>query len=161
MGRYAEKLHIVPVFVPQASTATAGYEAQSVALKNADWVTFLVNWGDMTSDSTDTLTFRVESSTAAGSTTSAIAQTFTYRLASAITGDDWGDATSATSVAVTAAANDSMALVIDVDPAAVTAADTDAKYLNLAIDAEIESGYVSAWALIEDRYPQSEHLSST
>ena len=53
MARYAEKLHIVPVFAPASSTASI--RSYAVALDNSQWITFLINLDVMTSDSTDVL----------------------------------------------------------------------------------------------------------
>ena len=40
MARYAEKLHIVPVFAPASSTTTI--RSYAVALDNSEWITFLI-----------------------------------------------------------------------------------------------------------------------
>jgi hypothetical protein len=163
-AKFAEKLQIVPLYYPQVSTATGGVESASVALKNVQWLTFMVYWGAMTSDSTDTMTIGVETSTAAGSTTSAVAIPFTYRLSAAVGDDNWGDATTcaATGYSVNAT-QDGMTLLIDVDPASIPALDSDALYANVFITpVNLVTNYaIGVHALIEPRYPQCENRSTT
>lgn len=163
-AKFAEKLQIVPLYAPQVCTATSGVETASVALKNVQWLTFMVYWGAMTSDSTDVVTIGVETSTAAGSTTNAVAIGFTYRLSAGVGDDNWGDATTcaATGLEVNAT-QDNMTLLIDVDPASIPALDSDAAYANVWImPGGVATNYaIGCHALIEPRYPQVEQRSTT
>src|SRR5574344_1450039 len=94
-ARYAEKLHIVPVFAPAGTTTFLTY---AVSLKNSHWVTFLINRGVMTSDSSDIATVTVIATDTMGNTSDAqdTAIPFDYRLSAAVSDDDWGDKTTAT-----------------------------------------------------------------
>ena len=164
MARYAEKLHIVPLLSPAASTGTSlSYAAK---LKNAQWLSFLVNWGSMTSDSTDVMTLTVVATTGGGNTTGAsdVAIPFVYRLSAAVGSDNWGDATTCANTGLTInATQDDVALLIDVDPASIPALLSDAAGVRLVIDGTvvITNYATSVIGLIEDRYPQAEHISST
>jgi len=165
MARYAEKLHIVPVFAPASSTTAI--RSYAVGLKNSHWVTFLINLGVMTSDSTDIGTVTVIATDTLGNTTDAqdVAVPFTYRLSGIMgTNEDWGDITAATASGMTFnATDDGKSIVIDVDPASIPALHSTAKGVQVLIDAAglISNVATSITALIEDRYPQNEHLSST
>jgi len=165
MARYAEKLHIVPVYSPVTSTATI--LSQAVALKNSQWVTFLINLGAMTSDSTDIGVVTVIATDTLGNSTDAqdVAVPFTYRLSGVVgTDEDWGDITAATASGMTFnATDDGKSIVIDVDPASIPALHSTAKGVQVLIDAAglISNVSTSITALIEDRYPQNEHISAT
>ena len=164
MARYAEKLHIVPVFSPAGTTTFLSY---AVGLKNSHWVTFLINLGVMTSDSTDIGTVTVIATDTLGNTTDAqdVAVPFTYRLSGVVgTDEDWGDITAATASGMTFnATDDGKSIIIDVDPASIPVLHSTAKGVQVLIDAAglISNVATSITALIEDRYPQNEHLSST
>ena len=166
MARYAEKLHIVPLLAPAASTAGGGVKSYAVRLANSQWTSFLVNWGAMTSDATE-MVITVEASTAVGNSTAATdtAIPFVYRLSGVPgTDDNWGNSTTCaeTGLGITAA-QDNMALLIDVDPASIPALDSDAIAVRLCLDAgdQIDNYATSVTALIEDRYPQAEHISAS
>ena len=165
MARYAEKLHIVPVFAPASSTTAI--RSYAVGLKNSHWVTFLINLGVMTSDSTDIGTVTVIATDTLGNTTDAqdVAVPFTYRLSGIMgTNEDWGDITAATASGMTFnATDDGKSIVIDVDPASIPALHSTAKGVQVLIDAAglISNVATSITALIEDRYPQNEHISAS
>ena len=164
MARYAEKLHIVPVFAPASSTATI--RSYAVALDNSQWITFLINLGEMTSDSTDVATVTIVATDTLGNSSDAqdVAIPFSYRLSAAVASDNWGDITAATASGMTFnATDDGKSIVIDVDPASIPALHSTAKGVQVLIDAAglISNVATSITALIEDRYPQNEHLSST
>ena len=160
--RFAEKTQIVPIFAPAASTA-ASAETAFIALENAQWVTFLVMAGAMTSDSTDVLTITVVSAAAQTTATGDTCIPFNYRLSSAVAVDSWGAITAGTTAGYSiTATDDNKALLIDVDPAGVQAYDSDALYLYLDFGTpNIVTGYASAVAFIEPRYPQNSQLSSS
>jgi hypothetical protein len=162
-ARYTEKLQIVPVWAPQISTV-ADSETLHVGLENAHWVSFLVQFGAMATDSSDAGSIKLYSTTANNTTTGAIAQTFRYRLSSAAGTDAWGASTSGAAVTGFVVANtyDHMALLIDVDPSGILKLDSDAEFVHLLIECSLMTGvYISAAALIEPRYPQNVNLSST
>jgi len=164
MARYAEKLHIVPVFSPAGTTTFLSY---AVGLKNSHWVTFLVNLGVMTSDSTDIGTVTVIATDTLGNTTDAqdVAVPFTYRLSGVVgTNEDWGDITAATASGMTFnATDDGKSIIIDVDPASIPALHSTAKGVRIAVDATglITNLATAINAFVEDRYPQADHLSAT
>ena len=166
MGIYAEKLSYLPVIAPVAFTSSVIASAV-VDLDNTQDIEFLVMFGAMTSDSTDTMTITVEAmveaTTASTSTETAIA--FKYRLSSAVATDLMGaitDATATGTAAVDASAGDDKMLVITVDPA-VVAAVAGARWIRLVAtpNAEMATGVISAVAIINPRYPQNVNLSST
>lgn len=164
MARYAEKLHIVPLLAPVSSTDAAAI-SNAVNLENAHWVSFLVNWGAITGDA-NKLVVSLEASTAGAATTGAndTEIPFVYRLSSTLAADNWGDSTTCASTGLEIlGTNDSMALLIDVDPATIPALDSDATYLHVILtgtDLATNAG-MSVYALMEDRYPQAEHVTST
>lgn len=163
--RFAEGLHIVPVLAPADIVATdVGTEFVDMSLFHH--VSFLLQFGGMTSDSTDTATVTVEAcpiGTTSDSTEAAIA--FNYRLSSAVATDSMGAITAATAagVAVTAA-DDNKLLIVDVDAEAVAAAVSGTgRYVRAFIttNAEMASCLVGALAVLEPRYPQNVGPSST
>jgi len=164
MARYAEKLHIVPVFSPAGTTTFLSY---AVGLENAHWVTFLVNLGVMTSDSSDVGTVTVIATDTLGNTTDAqdVAVPFTYRLSGVMgTNEDWGDITAATASGMTFnATDDGKSIVIDVDPASIPALHSTAKGVRIAVDGTglITQAGIAVNAFVEDRYPQADHISAT
>ena len=164
MARYAEKLHIVPVFSPAGTTTFLSY---AVGLKNAHWVTFLVNLGVMTSDSSDVGTVTVIATDTLGNSTDAedVAVPFTYRLSGIMgTNEDWGDITAATASGMTFnATDDGKSIVIDVDPASIPALHSTAKGVRIAVDGTglITQAGIAVNAFVEDRYPQADHISAT
>ena len=121
----------------------------------------------MTSDAADAMTITVEASTAIGATTAATdtAIPFVYRLSGVPgTEDNWGDSTTcaATGLVITAL-QDNLTALIDVDPATIPVLDSDAIAVRVCIDAGTqEINYATTvTALIEDRYPQAEHISAS
>jgi len=164
MARYAEKLHIVPVFSPAGTTTFLSY---AVGLENSHWVTFLVNLGVMTSDSSDVGTVTVVATDTLGNTTDAqdVAVPFTYRLSGVMgTNEDWGDITAATASGMTFnATDDGKSIVIDVDPASIPALHSTAKGVRIAVDGTglITQAGIAVNAFVEDRYPQADHISAT
>ncbi len=168
MARYAEKLHIVPLLNSAGST-TAAVLSYAAALENTQWLSFLVTFGAMTSDSTDVVNVKVVATDTLGNTTDAqdIGLPFYYRLSGApgANADVWGDITAATAAAgldITAV-QDNMNLLIDVDPASVPSLHSTAKGVRVVLDG---TGSVAAVAstvtgLIESRYPQNAHIPAS
>lgn len=161
--RYAEGLKVLPILQPADIVATAT-ATQYVDLNLVHWATFIVSFGAMTSDSTDTATVTIQASTAGTSNATEITVPFQYRLSAAVATDTMGAITTATTdgVAVTAA-DDNKVLVIDLDPAVVAAAGTDYRFVRLVVtpNAEMASCVVGANAFLEHRYPANSSPSST
>ena len=163
MIRYAEKLQVVPLLAPQAST-TADIETAHMKIKNAQWISFLCVWSSLTSDSTDVVNVMVYTSTDA-STTNAVAQPFKYRLSSAVATDSWGTITAATAASgydITGT-DDNKLLLIDVDPATLLSLDSDAIYAHLLIDGSgaVTNPMFGVIGFLEPRYPQNANLTSS
>ena len=164
MARYAEKLHIVPVFSPAGTTTFLSY---AVGLENSHWVTFLINLGVMTSDSSDVGIVTVIATDTLGNTTDDqdVAVPFTYRLSGVMgTNEDWGDITAATASGMTFnATDDGKSIVIDVDPASIPALHSTAKGVRIAVDGTdlLTQAGIAVNAFVEDRYPQADHISAT
>lgn len=167
MIRYAEKLQPVMIHVPQSTTLT-GTETSHVRLENAQWITFMVYWGDRTTNAvTGGNTILVYSSSAA-TTVSRVAQPFKYRLSSVQGGDTWGAIGTATATGyamvglTTDGLTENQMLLIDVDPAEIRANDDNANFAHLALNIVMDgTNVMGANAFIEPRYPQNANLSST
>ena len=163
--RFAEGLKVLPLTAPVAFT-TSAVASQFVDMKLLNHVSFLVMFGVMTSDSTDTVTVTVEACPI-GTTTDSDDQpiAFRYRLSSAVGTDNWGAVTtsSTSGVALTADANDAMALLIDVDPAEAQTELSTARWLRVVAtpSAAIAAGVISVVTVGEPRYPGAEQSSST
>lgn len=155
MRGYGQDLHFVVVknYSDIVSTATNTTHLKVTGHR----VTFLVHLATLTGDS---LAVTVEESSAA-TTTSAAAIPFVYRLGSAAAADTWGAVTTADSTGVDlTASDDNKLLLIDVDPADMT----DGKaYLSILLSpgASASACGVSAYAIVDPRYKQLNHLSST
>ena len=165
MTKYAEQLKVLPVLAPVAFT-TSPVASPFVNMAQVNWLSFVVSFGLMTSDSTDTVTLTVEACPI-GSTTDSneTAMKFDYRLSSAVGNDAWGSITSATAtgMSVNAADDDSKVVKIEVDPIWAAKAVAGGKYVRLVAtpSAEMASGVISAVAIIEPRYPANAIPSST
>ena len=162
--RFAEKLKVLPVLAPADSTDCG---TQFVDMEEIQWLTYLVSFGTMTSDSTDTITVTVECSLATSTAATDINLPFHYRLSSAVATDSMGSITTCTSTesASITATDDDKVLIIDVDPACipVQTSYTAHKYVRLFFDmsAQLASNIVGAIAVIEPRYPGNSMNSST
>jgi len=163
--RYAEGLKVLPILAPVADSTSVA--TSYVDLNTAQWATFLVQFGAMTSDSTDTVTITVECSTESGSNATELKVPFKYRLSSAVDTDSMGAITSAvaaTGAAFTAVDDNKMA-VIDVDPASLPSLTgyTDHRFLRLVLTktAGLASNIIDAIAVLEPRYPGNAIPSST
>ena len=169
MIRFAEKLQVVPLRAPAATSDS--FNTYAVAMKNAHWLSFLVQWGAIDNGTTAAVTFKVYSSTSTGTGSTNSADTalpFSYRLSSAVAADSWGTITSvaaATGVAITKA-NTGRVMIIEVDPSNIPGLDSDATHVYLeaatvadhATDAAIIFDVI---AVLEPRYPQNANLTST
>jgi len=160
----SEQKKIYPIIAPVAFTTTA-VESVYVDADKMNWLTFLVQVGAMTSDSTDTVTLTVECSTANTSNATEVTLPFKYRLSVAVGNDTMGAITSATTtgVAINADAHDSIVVEISVDPASIPANLTDGRWLRVVAtptDA-VASGVISALFIGDPRYPQNLIPSTT
>lgn len=161
--RFTEKVQIVPLIAPESATDQSN-ESAFVALKNAQWVSFLLQVGTLATDSGDSMTVTVVTGATNSTGAADTAIPFKYRLSSAVGTDSWGAITEGTTAGVSleATTDNSKAMLIDVDPASIPALDADALYvyLNLATTT-LTGGYISAVAFIEPRYPQNSNLTSS
>lgn len=157
--RYGQGINVFPVQPPK-DVGGLTTETLDVDLRDASWVTFLCNLGNMTSDASDTVTVTVEATTD-GSTTGA-AVPFKYRLSSTTAVNTWGDITDATSdgVAIVGATDDNKSILIDVDPAVVQASVDGAVgcYVNYVVVGPV--CLMSTTAFVEHKYPGNT-MSST
>jgi hypothetical protein len=169
MFRFAEKYNVIPLLAPAAYTSdTAILQSSYVRIDQAHALSFVVPIGNMTSDSTDTITFTVQCSTAGASNATEAAVPFRYRLSNAIDTGGWGAITSvaATGVALTAA-EDNKILLIEVDPAeaVATQGQPDAKFVRLVATFAQGDGQIGVLggvqAVLEPRYPGNAIPSAT
>lgn len=159
--RFVEGLDVRVDTAPVAFT-TSAVQSTFRDAREANWITYLVAFGVMTSDSTDTVTVTIEVcpiSTTTDSSEEAVP--FKYRLSPAVgtTTDPWGTITAATSsgIAVTASADDSKALCIDIDPAAIPADVAGGRWVRCVAtpSAQVASGVITIVSAFEPRYPRN------
>lgn len=157
MIRFAEGLKVIPVLSPLADSTSVGTDY--LDLDGSHWITFLVHFGAMTSDSTDTVTVTVECSTAASSNATEIQVPFKYRLSATVGTDTMGAITAAAAAtgAVVTAEDDGKMLIVDVDPSAIPSLTgyTDHRYVRLwlAKSVELATNLLGVSAVMEPRYP--------
>lgn len=153
--RFVEGLNVQPVLAP-IDTAASAVATAYTDLKLAEHLTYLVQFGNMTSDSTDTATITLECSTAGSSNATELALAYQYRLSGAIGTNSWGAITSATSAGAAFAADsvDGKVVCIEVDPAAVANAGADYRHVRLVVTPSAATAIciVGAQAFIEPRY---------
>lgn len=156
--------NVIPLLIPLDRTAIAA-NTPYIDLKLVNELSFLVYYGALTGASTgDAVTVTVECSSTSASSASEVAIAFKYRKSSATGTNAWGDVTDATSSGVTLAENadDNKALLIQVDPAVVYAAKSDARYVRVALT---PAGSYSAStgcvvAFVDPIYKQATMISS-
>lgn len=157
--------NLVPGVQPVNSTAGTAVSSQFVDLKAAHAIAFLVNFGTVTATSADqTVTITVEASTVAAST-SGENIAFNYRLSGAVAANTWAAVTAATSAGYspTAATITGCSVYIEVDPAAVAAAKTDARWVKCEVDpgTGITECNVAVNGIVWPRYAQATMISTT
>jgi hypothetical protein len=162
--RFAEGLSVLPVLAPIAFT-TAAIDTELVDMNMNHWATFLVNFGAMTSDSTDTVTVTVVCSSVETSATGENID-FIYRLSGAVETDSMGAITAGTTNGVVITAeDDAKVLVIDVNPDVIPSSSggSDRRFVGLVLtpSADMASGVVGVIAVLEPRYPGNSIPSST
>jgi hypothetical protein len=162
--RFAEGLKVLPVLAPIAFT-TSAIDTEPVDMNENHWVTFLCNFGAMTSDSTDTVTVTVICSSVETSATGDEVP-FSYRLSAAVDTDSMGAITAGTTDGVVVTAeDDAKVLIVDVNPSVCAHYNgrTDGRWvwLKLTPSADVASGIVGVIAVGESRYPGNAIPSST
>lgn len=162
--RYAQGLKVLPILGPIDIVATAT-ATQYVDMDELNWLTVLCPFGVVTStDSTGEIVVTVEASTAGSSNGTEGAIAFQYRLSAAVATDTMGAIGSATSAGVAVANTaDNTLLVIEIDPAVVSASADTRRYVRVVFTPTSETTVciVGAIAVGEPRYPGNSIPSST
>ena len=160
--RFGEALHVIPVAAPVDNDATAAWTS-CVDLDMAHWVTFIVQFGALSSDGASCDDVQVDVvATSLNSTASATEIAFNYRLSSAVGTDAWGDITAATSDGIVVGpAMDNMSLLIDVDPNVVYSKSSVKRFVSVHLHPATSVTLHSAVAIIEPRYPGNSMPSSS
>lgn len=163
--RYLEGKKAILVLEPKNIVATAA-ATNYVDLNLAHGVDFLVMFGAVTSDTSDTATVTLLANAVSDTTSSddsEISLAFNYRLSSALGTDSVGAITAATTDGVAViATDDNKVLYIKCDPSAVANAGAY-RFVRLLITPNAEMGAcnVSALALVEPRYAGNAMPSSS
>lgn len=160
-ANFGEYENIVPLVAPV--DGTSGSPASPyMDLKTANRASFLIYFGVVTSaTATDTLTVTLEASTASASNATEESVAFKYRLSeTAAAGNTWGAITDATSDGLSMGAStvfDGFALLIDVDPQAITAKKPDARFVRVQLtpSAAYSALNYTVIGFIEPRYKQT------
>ena len=142
-----------------ASTATT---SPYMSLKNAQAAAFLIVYGAVTSTTvTDTSVITIECATAEGGVEATI--DFRYRRAGALGENTWGAVTTcaSTGLAVASASDDNCMYYIEIDPDVLAANDYEVARVVLTDTADLEVCLVTVLGLIQPRYKQTTHISST
>ena len=169
--RFAEGLKVLPVIAPVDTAATAQVSA-FVDCDQLHWLTFIIPFGNCTSDDSDIVAITVRCSTEdTSATTEPMNIDFWYRLSSAVATDSMGVITAATSDGIgtsddgiNAAGLDSKVLIIDVDPSVVAAKAATSggnRWVSVAIAPTGPITIDGAIAIGEPRYPGNSIPSST
>jgi hypothetical protein len=159
---FVEYENIIPLLAPQdiASTMTA---SSYMDLKTAQRAAFLVIFGAVTSASSDVEAVTVES--ASVETAAEVAIAYNYRLSGALGTNTWGAITAvgATGVAIDPANDDNKMLWIEIDPAAVQAANEGHRFVRVKLTDDTDMGacLVTVIGLIQPRYKQTTMVSAT
>jgi hypothetical protein len=163
--RYGEGLKVLPILtvadIVATATGTAYFDCDQL-----NWATVLVSFGAIAStDTTGEVVLTVEASTAASSNATEGNIAFSYRLSAAVATDTMGAITAATAAAGAAINNtaDNTVVLIDIDPAVVSASADTRRYVRVVITptSEVTSTIVGATLIAEPRYPGNSIPSST
>ena len=153
--------NIVPLLAPADQTTTTPVQGGYLDISSANRASILIQFGTVTSSTaTDTVTVTLEASTASTSNAGEEAIPFTYRVSGSIAGGNtWGAVTAATSDGFSLGAStvfDNMAVIIDIDPAAV-AQKADARWVRAVLteSAAYSAMNVAMIGFIEPRYRQT------
>lgn len=160
-NRFVGYDNIIPLIAPVAGT-TGTLETAYVDLRGAQNASFLVMFGDITSDSAaNYLAITVEAAVTEATADALIG--FDYRLSGAVGTNTWGDITSVgvAGIVETITTLDLNMAWIDLDPATLAA--NDYRYVRLlATPTDSLSTYViGVCAFIESRYKQATFVSAT
>ena len=159
-AQFGEGLEFVPLMIIEASAT--GYASNYVKVNNTHWVTFLV----CTGDADTALIFTVESSSANASNASETTIPFLYRKSGAASAgsDTWSAITTADSTGhtFTEATDTGKMLIIDINPADLAAGHNYLRVCMAATAIAVATMVASSVvAVLQPRYPQAEHVSST
>jgi len=163
--RFGEDTLIIPALGPIDIVGSCGI-SEFVDLNLANWVTFLVSFGVVTTGAgatCDDVTIAVQGSSI-GSSLSATIIGFDYRLSSAIATAGWGAITDGTTVGTVFSCSDltSASVLIDVDPADVLALGEVHRWVGVKLTpTSTKAINVAVTAFIEPRYPGNNIPSST
>ena len=170
--RFAQGLKVLPVLAPVDTAATAQVTA-FVDCDKLHWLTFILPFGNMTSDDSDIVAITVRCSTEdTSATTEPMNIGFWYRVTSAVATDSMSTApTAATSDGIgtsddgiNAANLDNAVLIIDVDPSVVAAKAATSggnRWVSVALAPTGPITIDGAICIAEPRYPGNDIPSST
>ena len=169
--RFAQGLKVQPVLGPVDTAAVAAVTA-FVDCDLLNWLTFVVPFGNMTSDDCDIITITVRCSTEdTSATTEPMALDFWYRVTSAVATDSTTDIIAGTSDGIgtsddgiNAANLDNKVLIIDVDPSVVAAKAATSggnRWVSVNFAPTGPITILGAIAVGETRYPGNNIPSST
>jgi hypothetical protein len=169
--RFAEGLKVQPVLAPVDAAASAQVTA-FVDCNYLHWLTFVIPFGNCTSDDTDVIAITVRCSTEdTSATTEPMAIPFWYRVTSAVATDSTTDIIAGTSDGIgtsddgiNAANLDSKVMIIDVDPAVVAAKAATSgsnRWVSVNLAPVGPISILGAIAVGEPRYPGANQPSST
>jgi len=160
--------NIVPLVAPIDGTSTNPILGQYLDIQSAQRASILIYFGVVTSaTATDVMTLTLEASTASTSNATEEAVPFTYRLSDTKAGGNtWGAVTDATSAGLSLGAStvfDGFAVLIQIDPAAITAKVADARYVRAVLSEDNAYSVVlyTMIGFIEPRYKQTTMIKAT
>ena len=164
--RYGEGLNIMALVEPHIVAATA-HRTPSVDLDMANWVSFLLSMGQVTSGAATTgatCTMTVEVSTASTGTAPTLIA-FDYRLSSALGTNSFGTILHGTSDGVVLTAGlggfTNKLLLIDVDPSNAAAHGTNCRFLALNVTFDTTLTTAAVCGIVEPKYPGNAIPSSS
>lgn len=159
MALLSETYQFVPLLIAESSAGTVG--SNYVKVNNAQWVTFLLAWGD--ADTAVVVT--VEASSANSSNASETTLAFTYRLSGAASAgsDTWTASTTAatTGFSLTATTDTGKLAMIEIDPSEITEGQNYLRVVTTTTSFNSPTPATAIVAVLRPRYPQIEHVSST
>ncbi len=163
--RFGEDTLIMPILGPIDIVGSCG-QSEMVDLDLANWVSFLVSFGVVTSGggaTSDQVTITVIASSIA-STASGTVIGYDYRLSEHITTHGWGAITDGTTVGTAFSCTDlnSASVLIDVDPCDVAALGEVHRWVGIHLEpTSTKAINVAVTAFLEPRYPGNDMPSST
>ncbi len=162
MNPYVQYDNIIPLLAP-ADIATTITASNYMDLKTAQAAAFLVIFGAVTSATADTEVVTVES--ASVETAAEATNAFNYRLSGALGANTWGaiTASGATGVEVTPSTDSNKLLWIEIDPAAIQAANAGHRFVRVKLtdNTDMAACLVAVLGLIRPRYKQTTMVSAT